>query len=88
LIEIVGTNKKIDLRHTITAGQTAALTCFPPNAVTAYKSTANIIGDLTYDSTLAGFELPRGSSTVRITGGNAGDNGTVTLSWYPWYLAI
>jgi len=88
LIEIVGTNKKIDLRHTITAGQTAVLTCFPPDAVTALKSTTNLIGDLTYDSTLAGFALPRGSVTVRITGGSAGDNGTVTLAWYPWYLAV
>jgi hypothetical protein len=88
LLTILTTNKKVDLRHTIAAGQTAVLTCSPPNACAALKGATNIIGDLTYDSTLAGFELPRGASTVRLVGGNALDNGVVTLSWYEWYLAV
>jgi hypothetical protein len=88
LLTIVGTTKKIDLRHTIAGGTTAVLTCFPPQSCSALKGATNIIGDLTYDSTLAGLELPRGASTVRLTGGAGGDNGVVTLSWYEWYLAV
>lgn len=88
LIEIVGTGKKLDIQNTIASGETVTATCFPPYHAALTKDGSSIIGDLTYDSVLASFELPKGSSTVRITGGDAGDNGTVTINFYEWYLGL
>ena len=87
VLTIVGTGKTIDLAHTIAAGETVTITCFPPDAANVTKGGVSIIGDLTYDSVLVGFELPRGNSTVQIVG-DAGSNGNCQLNFYEWFLAI
>jgi len=49
---------------------------------------SSILGDLSYDSVLVGFELPRGTNVVRIHGHAAGDNGLVTITWWDWFLSV
>ena len=86
-ITIVGTGKKIDLENSIAAGETVTITCWPPEDAAVKKDGTSIIGDLSYDSMLVGFELARGSNTVRIVG-EAGDNGNCLISFYERYLAV
>jgi len=86
-ITIVGTGKKIDLENSIAAGETVIITCWPPEDAAVKKDGTSIIGDLSYDSVLVGFELARGSNTVRIVG-EAGDNGNCLISFYERYLAV
>jgi len=86
---IVGTGLTIDLEHTMAQNEQITITCFPPDDVSILEAGGgSIIGDLTYDSVVAGFELPRGASTFRITGGNAGDNGNCQINFYEWFLAL
>lgn len=88
LLTIVGTGEKISLANTIAAGETVTITCWPPEDVAVTKDGTSIIGDLSYDSVLVGFEFARGSNTLRITGGDASDDGNCLVSFHEWYLAI
>jgi len=87
VLTIVGTGKTIDLAHTVAAGETVTITCFPPDVAAITKGGVSIIGDLTYNSVLVGFELPRGNSTVQIVG-DAGSNGNCQINFYEWFLAV
>jgi len=87
VLTVLSTGEKIDLDHTVAAGETVTITCFPPEDADVVKSGSSIIGDLTYDSVLVGFEIPRGNQTVRIVG-DAGSNGNCLVSFYEWFLSI
>ena len=87
VLTILGTGKTINLEHTIAATETVTITCFPPDEAGIVKAGSSIIGDLTYDSVLVGFELPRGNSTVRIVG-DAPSTGNCLITFYEWFLAV
>jgi len=88
ILTIVSSGKKISLAHTIAATETVTITCFPPEDVAVTKDGTSILGDLSYDSVLVGFELPRGASTLRIVGDAVTSNGTCLITFYEWYLAV
>ncbi len=87
VLTILGMGMKIDLDHTIAAGETVTITCFPPEDVSVEKDGASILGDLSYDSVLVGFEFPRGASTLRIVG-EATSDGNCLATFSTWYLAV
>jgi len=87
VLTIIGTGKKIDLEHTIAATETVTITCFPPEDVSVKKDGVSILGDLSYDSVLVGFEIPRGNQTVRIVG-DATSDGNCLITFNPWYLGV
>ena len=87
VLTIVGTGMKIDLDHTIADGETVTITCFPPEDVSVKKDGTSILGDLSYDSVLVGFEIPRGNQIVRIVG-EATSDGNALLTFNEWFLSI
>lgn len=87
ILTILSSGKKISLNHTIAAGETAIITCFPPNEANIVKAGSSIMGNLSYDSVLVGFELPRGNSTVRITG-TVPSMGNCLITFNEWFLAV
>lgn len=87
VLTIVGTGRKIDLEHTIAAGEAVTITCFPPEDVSVKKDGTSILGDLSYDSVLVGFEIPRGDQVVRIVG-EATSDGNCLITFNEWYLAV
>jgi len=87
VLTIVATGKKISLDHTISAGETVTVTCFPPEDASIKKDGTGIEGDLSYDSVLVGFEIPRGNQTVRIVG-EAGDTGNCLITFWEWFLSV
>ena len=87
VLTIVGTGAKIDLDHTIAATETVTITCFPPEDVAVTKDGTSILGDLSYDSVLVGFEIPRGNQVVRIVG-EATSDGNCLITFNEWFLAV
>jgi len=87
VLTIIGTGMKIDLEHTIAATETVTITCFPPEDVAVTKDGTSILGDLSYDSVLVGFEIPRGNQVVRIVG-EATSDGNCLLTFHEWFLGV
>ena len=87
VLTIVGTGAKIDIDNTIAAGETVTITCWPPEDVVVTKDGTSILGDLSYDSTLIGFSLPRGNSVVRIVG-EATSDGNCFIQFFERFLAV
>ena len=87
VLTILGTGAKIDLEHTIAAGETVTIVCFPPEDVSVKKDGTSILGDLSYDSVLVGFEIPRGNQTVRIVG-EATSDGNCLITFNEWFLSV
>lgn len=87
VLTIVGTGMKISLAHTIADGETVTIVCFPPEDVSVKKDGVSIMRNLSYDSVLVGFEIPRGNQIVRIVG-EATSDGNALLTFNEWFLSI